>query len=285
MRIQIASDLHLEFYKDKPRNQEFFASLVDPNTDADLLILAGDIGYPEDTITNDFIHWCCSIWPEVVWVYGNHEYYNKAESHTWRHSRKSLTMSEKEALAPQLENLHLHGEEFIYDGISILGTTFWTDVKKEEEYSLQGAMADFSYIKQNDGYPLRVGEWTSRHSVEREWLQVHLDRLALEGRKAIVITHHLPTYNMILPKYRDYPNNCGFAAHADDLVNHPGVALWICGHSHGYQILEMGGKYIILNARGYPREDSVGTYNPRLTVDLSPSLLEPSAVALEGAQE
>ena len=267
MKIQIASDLHLEFYRNTQDTASFFKSLVDPTTDADLLILAGDIGYPEDTITQDFIHWCCSKWPEVVWVYGNHEYYNKEKSHAWRHSKHIYTMAEKEGEALILENLHiLHSSEFVYDGIPILGTTLWTDVKSSEANSLQNAMADFTYIKQNDGYPLTVSEWTSRHAVEREWLQVNLDRIALEGQKAIVVTHHLPTYEMILPQYKSYPNNCGFAAHADDLVNHPGVALWICGHSHGQRTLELEGRQVILNARGYPREESVNSYNSKYVI-------------------
>lgn len=271
MKIQIASDLHLEFYRDKGRDVKFFSELVDPTTDADILILAGDIGYPEDSITSEFIYWCCSIWPEVVWVYGNHEYYNRDESYKWRYSHTSLSMKQKEDLIPCLDNLHVGNGEFVYDGIPILGTTLWTDVKGSEAVDLCRHMSDFSFIKQNDGFPLTVSEWTSRHSIEREWLQKNLDKVALEGRKAIVVTHHLPSYTMIQPQYKDCKNNCGFAAHADDLVQHPGVALWVCGHSHGQQTIELEGKKLILNARGYPKEGSVSSYNPRLTVDLSPS--------------
>jgi predicted phosphodiesterase len=266
MKIQIASDLHLEFYKNTEHTESFFKTLVDPTPDADLLILAGDIGYPEDTITKDFIYWCCSVWPEVVWVYGNHEYYSKEKCSNWKESKHVYTMSEKEDAGPKIENLHYHGSEFVYDGIPILGTTLWTDVKSTEANSLKNAMADFTHIKQNDGHPLTVTEWTSRHAKERKWLQVNLDRIALEGRKAIVVTHHLPTYEMILPQYKNYSNNCGFAAHADDLVNHPGVALWICGHSHGQRTLQLEGRQIILNARGYPGEASVSSYTSKYIV-------------------
>lgn len=280
MLIQIASDLHLEFYRDKPRTKEFFATLIDPTTNADLLILAGDIGYPEDAITNDFIHWSCGIWPEVVWIYGNHEYYNKAECHHWKHGKKTYTMLEKDALAPKLSNLHGNNEVFLYEGIPILGATLWTDVKGSEGDDLVNGMADFTYIKQNDGYPFTLSEWTSRHSVERKWLQETLDAIASSGLRAIVVTHHLPTYKMILPHYENSKNNCGFAAHADDLVMHPGVALWVCGHSHGSKVLAFEDRYVVLNARGYPREDSVNTYNPKLIVDLSPSLCGVSAEAL-----
>lgn len=280
MLIQVASDLHLEFYRDKPRNKEFFAKLVDPTDRADLLILAGDIGYPEDAITNDFIHWCCSIWPEVVWIYGNHEYYNKTESHHWKYGKKTYTMLQKDALAPKLDNLHGNNEVFLYDGIPILGVTLWTDVKESEAHDLVNGMADFKYIKQNNGTPFTLSEWTSRHIVERKWLQETLDAIAVSGRRAIVVTHHLPTYKMILPQYETSKNNCGFAAHADDLVMHPAVILWVCGHSHGNKILSLEDRYVILNARGYQNEDSVSSYNPKLIVDLPPSLCGVSAEAL-----
>ena len=283
MKIQIASDLHLEFYKDIPRNDTFFKKLVEP-TDADLLILAGDIGYPEDAITLQFLTYCCYTWPEVYWVFGNHEYYNKNPSHVWKYKKTVYTMEEKENLVPPLENLiaaHMH-PDYEYGGIPILGYTFWTDILPTQGYPLTHTLADFTYIQQNDGFPLTLSEWTSRHAVARKELLQNLDRLALEGRKAIVVTHHLPTYAMILAKYQGSELNCGFAAHADDLVKHPGVALWICGHSHGQKVIQLEGTKIILNARGYPREDAHIIYNPKLTVDLSPSLCGASS-ELSGA--
>jgi predicted phosphodiesterase len=278
MKIQIASDLHLEFYRDKPRNGTLFTELLTPCKEADILILAGDIGYPEDAITRDFIHWCCSLWPEVFWVFGNHEYYNKDECFRWKYSKKHYTMKEKEEMVPALENLHIGNgaEVFEYD-IPILGTTLWTDASNSE---ITGYMSDFTYIKQNDGYPLKLSEWSSRHAVERTWLLNELDRLALEGRKAIVVTHHLPTYKMIAPKFEGHPCNSGFASHADELVTHPGVAVWICGHSHGQREVVLEGKRVILNARGYPQEDSRLNYNPKLLVEIS----SPAPFSLEGEE-
>jgi len=182
-------------------------------------------------------------------------------------------MEEKEGLAPTIDNLcvaHIH-KDVEYDGIPVIGATFWTDVHPNQAYALSHSLADFSYIQQNDGFPLTVSEWTSRNAVERKELLEKLDGYALQGRKAIVVTHHLPSYSMILPQYKGSELNCGFAAHADDLVKHPGVALWICGHSHGQKRIQLEGKEVILNARGYPTEDAQNSYDPRLVVDLSPS--------------
>ena len=60
MKIQILSDLHIEF-----------GEFIFPNVERDLLILAGDIGVGESTV--DIIKAQCEIGP-VVYIMGNHEY-------------------------------------------------------------------------------------------------------------------------------------------------------------------------------------------------------------------
>ncbi len=67
MKLQIMSDLHLEFYKD--RGKSFLESL--DLTDIDVLILAGDIatrGLIESTL-----NWFAKNYKQVVYVHGNHE--------------------------------------------------------------------------------------------------------------------------------------------------------------------------------------------------------------------
>lgn len=72
MKIQYASDLHLEFgenskwLKDNP---------LIPS--ADILVLAGDIGYLGDAIyrTHPFWDWASQNYKQVIVVPGNHELY------------------------------------------------------------------------------------------------------------------------------------------------------------------------------------------------------------------
>jgi hypothetical protein len=71
--IQLASDLHLELYTSVRTPVELFQTLLKPNPAVDVLILAGDIGYPEQRITKEFFHWVCSNWKQVLWILGNHE--------------------------------------------------------------------------------------------------------------------------------------------------------------------------------------------------------------------
>ena len=50
----------------------------------------------------------------------------------------------------------------------------------------------------------------------------------------ICITHHLPSYQMVVPKYRLYPNLHRFANHLDYFFHDPKKSpkAWVCGHSH-----------------------------------------------------
>src|SRR4051812_9957719 len=66
MRIQLASDLHLEFLQATfPRE-----TLIAPAADADVLVLAGDIGCRLGAIE------LFADWPvPVLYIAGNHEFY------------------------------------------------------------------------------------------------------------------------------------------------------------------------------------------------------------------
>jgi UDP-2,3-diacylglucosamine pyrophosphatase LpxH len=281
MRIQFCSDLHLEFYLDSPfKKPGFFEQFLDPTAGADVLVLAGDIGYPEHSITKQFLHWCCSNWPRVIWIFGNHEYYNELPNYLWR-SDKSYTMSEKEAISMDythyLSNLFVCIKNAVkfrdFPGIRFVGTTLWTDVKSSEADQLSGFMNDFVTIKRDDGYQFTVADWTKRYFDEYKFIQDQLDEAKQHNEKVVVITHHLPSYRMCQEQYKNSNLNCGFMAHADSLLEHPAVATWICGHSHGVkseQIQKQNGEtiYCHLNARGYPRESSQLLYNKAYCINL-----------------
>ena len=78
MKVQIASDLHLDF--DRAHGEEIVFALdsfsLEP-TDADVLILAGDI-WEARTNFKTAIPWFCELlshYPHVIYIFGNHEFY------------------------------------------------------------------------------------------------------------------------------------------------------------------------------------------------------------------
>lgn len=273
MKLQYASDIHLEFYKSKHIDSKLFETLLTPTKAVDALVLAGDIGYPEDRITKEFLGWCCSKWRYVIWVFGNHEYYTTL--------RNSKPMKEKEEIAmdycKEYTNLHvLHNkslQSYGASGVKIIGTTLWTKIPQELEETISSYMNDCKYIETTKGVPFTTADWNTLYEQNVEFLQRELDDAHASGLKSIVVTHHLPSFKCIQSQYKDSPVNCGFASDLESLLQHPGLVAWICGHSHGQKDIRFISKanqevLVSYNARGYPGERSVSTYNPTKVLEV-----------------
>ena len=68
MKIQIISDVHLEFYQSFPR--------IKKNPGVEIVCLLGDIGYPTERNYRDFLIYLSGLFRVVIVIAGNHEYYN-----------------------------------------------------------------------------------------------------------------------------------------------------------------------------------------------------------------
>jgi hypothetical protein len=74
----------------------------------------------------------------------------------------------------------------------------------------------------------------------------------------VVITHHLPSWQSVSPKYKGHPTNAAFASHLDHLVIKTKV--WMHGHTHSTQNYMIKDARVVCNPRGYMR--STGPENP-----------------------
>ena len=108
-RLHLLSDLHLEFSERHP-------PWSPPETDADIVILAGDI----DNGTRA-IDWAEQTFPRrtVLYVPGNHEYYETEirEANAALRQRSARSANVRVLL----------DDEFVIGGVRFLGTTLWTD--------------------------------------------------------------------------------------------------------------------------------------------------------------
>jgi hypothetical protein len=134
MKIHILSDLHIEFESFHP-----------PKTDADMVVLAGDIH-----IGKKGIDWAKATFPsqQVLYVLGNHEYYGRAYP---KHINDL-----KELVAGT--NIHvLENDRLVIDNIVFLGCTLWTDfglfdAPKIAGYHATQTMTDYRKIRVNPQY-------------------------------------------------------------------------------------------------------------------------------------
>ena len=258
VRVQVVSDLHLEFLSSFPNWSGIFA-----HPDADFLVLAGDIG----TIENVVQHF--AYWPvPCVWVLGNHEFYGE-EFAAVRERARQLTCNTSVVLLDNnvllADDLSLRRFDAWFTprrnrlrGLRILGATLWTDymfIDGNPERSTQARRMEEVGRRLNDHRLIRVGarrfgpaDALAEHQASRRWLKSELAR-PFSGR-TLVVTHHGPDRRSVHPRYVGDVLNCAFVSELPDLLGKADV--WLHGHVHDSFSYWVEACQVIANPRGYP---------------------------------
>lgn len=250
VRIQYGSDIHLEHYTHK---SSYFqpTKWIEPDPLADLLVLAGDIGNPDTELYHVFLQWCSQQWPQIVIISGNHEYYT---------TNPTVSMSQREdrirKICSTFDNVrYLQRDSYEFrPGCWILGATLWSEIPQYNAAYVSKYLNDFSMIYTGVNIKLQYSEYVNLHTKDREWLDSELNAIQSRGEQAIVVTHHMPSYQIIHPMYTDHPMNCCFASALDETIEKTKPLLWICGHSHIGNTIHIGDTIVTLNPHGYPGE-------------------------------
>ena len=262
MRINVISDLHLEF-----------EDLVLPG--GDVLILSGDVceakHLKQDTTDtnryNRFFNEELPKYNKVFYVVGNHEHYGFKFNNTVNHIKKQMpdntTVLEKSA------------EE--YEGVVFVGGTLWTDINGNDPITsmvLRQNLNDYrvitNYYTDTGSYYKLTPEFTyDEHKSTVEFISDTIK--ANPSRDIVVITHHSPSKSSTKPKYQnDYHMNGGYSSDLDSFIlDHPQIRLWTHGHTHDVFDYMIGDTRIMCNPRGYVGyETRPNQFDPTLGMDL-----------------
>lgn len=245
--IQLISDIHLEMYN---HGAPQFIQFVKKVPQADYLALLGDIGTPEDPLLGEFLQWCSQQWKFVFWIPGNHEYYNYSRGPFKDKKEKLLDL--RAVVAPYPNVLLLHRNTYTIGNVRILGCTLWSHIPPQDERTALLYMADFRriYVRGRNARPADFNHW---HEKDMLWLTKQLEIAHNEKKMVLVLTHHIPSFQLIHPKYREYPINSCFATNLEHLFHSP-LHGWFCGHTHTSQDQVIDGVHCCLNPYGYPTE-------------------------------
>jgi len=247
MKLQILSDIHNEF-----------SVLPIPHTNADVVILAGDID-----IKNRAIEWAKQFEKPVLYVLGNHEFYGE-HFQKIRETTRKLT---------QGTNIHfLDDEEVVINGIRFLGGILWTDFKLYGSFRAEHAKLD-AQLSMNDYKTIRFGP-NYRRLLPLDTLQMHEKTVSFlkeqlvqpfDG-KTVVITHHAPSMLSVAPQYKNDKLSPSFASDLEHIMGEP-VVLWVHGHVHNYNDYEVNGTRVVSNPRGYQYKNEPMPENSEFKAD------------------
>lgn len=254
MKIWIMSDLHLEFTPFSP-----------PPVDADLVVLAGDIGKEDRGIA-----WAAKHFSKpVAYVAGNHEYYSKRPMQTIRHGLER---------AAAKHGIHLLERRRVdFGSVRVLGCTLWSDFAlhgneaEGRRHAFQmndfaGAICIRDPIIPNSTLSFTPELSASIHRSSAGWLEAELTK-PWKGR-TIVVTHHAPSPHSVPERFVGDPLSPCYASSLEHLAK--GADCWIHGHMHDFCEYEIGKCRVVCNPRGYSDrpENPDATFRPDLVIEL-----------------
>lgn len=229
MNIQVISDVHTEFHKD---NGTSFLPRLKPAKSIDVLVAAGDIvQLSNKSQSTEFIGKLCSIYPHVVFVAGNHEYYG-------------TSLIKGNNILYELEdtysNFHFLERSFTtIKGQRFVGASMWYH---------QQPFIDATWYKWSD-----FREISNLFPAYKKYSQDEAKFLQREVKSSdIVVTHFVPLECLNHPDYTESPFNPYFCIDQNTLITERKPKLWIYGHTHyGQRRVLPNGTITLGNPYGY----------------------------------
>jgi Icc-related predicted phosphoesterase len=254
MRIQYASDLHLEF-----RENTLYLQKNPLPAMGDILVLAGDtILFGEKRLAqHPFFDRCADHFQETYIIPGNHEYYNGTEL------SDSLTEFEY-FLRPNVR--YLNNKSIMAGQTELFFTTLWSIVDIPHLMPVQMSVMDCHRIIYNRRrFNSQDYETLHRHCFS--WLKKALNQSSAEHK--IIITHHCPTDRFQDPRYVGSTINSAFVVRLDDFIEQTDADFWIFGHTHynggkGF----IGKTKLLCNQLGYVHHHEHLTFFPDACFEL-----------------
>ena len=239
MKLQIMSDIHSDQRDDSPSFSK----------DVDALVIAGDLTNNGKHLDHIFNRISSTTTVPVIVVLGNHDYYS------YRYNSFRKAVEDYKRVASKYSNIHILARETLeLDGVNFIGATLWTDYDKGRGICAAiAAMPCFKYLEVDD----RLVNYQDILDEYKRDVAFIGDNMS-DSLKNVVITHHVPTFNFMPPKYRRSHVNGAFCTNLNDFIldNQPDV--WVCGHTHTHFTGSIGDCTLYCNPWGYDFEGETG---------------------------
>ena len=237
MKIQYASDLHLEFSE----NWRILRQEGPMDVRGDILVLAGDTGYLGDDnfSTHPFWDWASENYQQVIICLGNHEFYKYYDLSTMH-----------EGLVGEIRpNVH-----YYYNGVvrientDFIISTLWAHIDLEDASITERGVTDFHRILYGDNI-LTFSDFNQEHQRCLDFIKRSVAES--KAKHKVVVTHHVPSFQLMSPEFSGSRINGAFTVELADYIADSGIGYWIYGHSHRNIDKTIGTTRCVSNQFGY----------------------------------
>ena len=265
MKIQYASDLHLEFYD----NSKFLRTHPLKPV-GDILILAGDIEClnRDHYYFNSFWDYVSDNFKEVIVVVGNHEYY---KGYDLAKNRSGKICSVRKNVS-YYYNAHLKIDE-----VSFILSPLWSIIPNDQADIAARGVSDFHRIIYN-GFNFTVEEFNKEHNRCISFIKREIDLINnslqlnksenVKRNKIVVVTHHVPSFLLSSTDFSGSKISGVFNVELSKYIESSCIDYWIYGHSHRSINKTIGNTQCISNQLGYVFYDEHHNFDNSRIIEL-----------------
>ena len=254
MKIQYASDLHLEFNS----NTEFLEKNPLKVT-GEILILAGDIHVFNryDFLDHPFWDWASENYKQVIVAFGNHEFYHNFDLSKIKEGFKYKIR----------DNIYYYYNCVVtIDDIDIIVSTLWSHISQENAKACENSVNDFKLIKWGNNR-LTAEKFNEEHKRCLKFIKKAMNES--KAKIKIIVTHHVPSSLLTSKEFEGSDINEAFTVDLTDYIEKCGAKYWIFGHSHRNINKVIGKTNCLCNQVGYVKSNYEHlTFNNEKFIDL-----------------
>ncbi len=252
IKIQYASDLHLEF----PASKEFL-KLHPLQPIGDVLVMAGDVGpFAVMDKHQDFLSYVSDNFKTTYWLPGNHEYY-------------SFDITEKSGVIYEKirSNLFLvNNTAVVHENTKLIFSTLWGKISAGHQWQIERSMNDFQQIK-NKGFRFSAEAYNQLHKESLTFIQNELK--SVKEDSVAVFSHHCPTFLNYPEQYKGDLLNEAFAVELFDMIETSNIDYWVYGHHHSnIPEFRIGNTKLITNQLGYVQQNEHQLFKTNKCIEL-----------------
>lgn len=222
------------------------------------MILAGDIGYlgDENYSKHPFWDWAAENYQQVIVCMGNHEFYKFYDV---------ATLPDGYCLEIR-SNVHAYYNAVIHlEETDIIVSTLWSHINLQDAYFTERVVSDFRRILYK-GDLMTFAEFNKEH--ERCLNFIKESVVASTAPIKIVVTHHVPSFQMLSPEFKGSAANGAFTVELFDYIVDSNINYWIYGHSHRNIDKLIGNTRCLSNQLGYVFSGENGTFEAGKTIEI-----------------